>query len=122
MGRPTSLRTSSLAMLVLLGTVLSLPAPAAASDCCTAHAYPGCSDFMIELCVCGFDAYCCLSEWDNICAEEVESTGCGSCSGGNGGSGDCCAENGTPGCNNGAITSCVCDWDPFCCETLWDSI
>ena len=43
-----------------------------------------------------------------------------------GGSGDCCIDNGTPGCNDSACCETVCFVDPFCCDTagggFWDSI
>ena len=36
---------------------------------------------------------------------------------------DCCepaGSNGCPGCNDEDIETCVCDIDPFCCDTEWD--
>ena len=50
--------------------------------CCIANGTPGCEDAKIQGCVCAFDAYCCNVQWDSICADEVESLGCGSCGGG----------------------------------------
>ncbi|MHC5006859.1 MAG: hypothetical protein ACYTGF_05810, partial [Planctomycetota bacterium] len=38
------------------------------------------------------------------------------------GAGDCCASNGTPGCDDEDCCNLVCDLDPFCCETSWDGI
>ncbi len=38
------------------------------------------------------------------------------------GSGDCCADNGTPGCNESTCCEAVCSVDSFCCEKEWDSI
>ncbi|MEJ7729464.1 MAG: hypothetical protein WKG00_09625 [Polyangiaceae bacterium] len=38
-----------------------------------------------------------------------------------GGGGDCCMPNGSPGCNDVAIESCVCGADLFCCDTAWDA-
>jgi len=32
----------------------------------------------------------------------------------------CCTPGG-PGCSDGAVASCVCATDPFCCETEWDA-
>jgi len=38
------------------------------------------------------------------------------------GEGSCFVNNGTPGCSNQACCNTVCDVDPFCCNTSWDSI
>jgi hypothetical protein len=35
---------------------------------------------------------------------------------------DCCFANGTPGCDDAACEELVCQIDPFCCDTSWDSI
>ncbi|MEJ7735284.1 MAG: hypothetical protein WKG00_39625 [Polyangiaceae bacterium] len=49
--------------------------------CCVADIFPGCfDDLAIESCVCSDDDYCCTFEWDDLCVEEVESLGCGTCS------------------------------------------
>ena len=42
--------------------------------------------------------------------------------GGGGGDGDCCAPNGTPGCEDPGCTAAVCGADPFCCDVEWDQI
>lgn len=50
--------------------------------------------------------------------------GCGPscpCSGGGGGS-NCCAPNGGTGCDDPVCQDCVCEADPFCCDTEWDQI
>jgi hypothetical protein len=36
--------------------------------------------------------------------------------------GSCFAVQTNTGCNNPSITACVCDVDPFCCNTRWDGI
>ena len=38
------------------------------------------------------------------------------------GDGDCCTDNGDPGCENELGEDCVCAIDPYCCEVTWDSI
>jgi len=38
------------------------------------------------------------------------------------GGGDCCTDNGSPGCENNLGEDCVCDFDPYCCEGNWDAI
>jgi len=36
--------------------------------------------------------------------------------------GDCCADNGTPGCDDTECCQAVCAVDAFCCDIQWDSI
>jgi hypothetical protein len=56
-------------------------------------------------------------------------SGAGSCPTGPDGAcvpsaGDCCIDNGGPGCDSYDICNCVCAGagnDPFCCDTLWDN-
>lgn len=38
------------------------------------------------------------------------------------GEGDCCAPNGTPGCDNPDCCTSVCAADPYCCESVWDEL
>ena len=38
------------------------------------------------------------------------------------GTGDCCLDNETAGCDDQDIQDCVCALDPFCCTTSWDDI
>lgn len=45
--------------------------------------------------------------------------GRGTCEG-VGGEGDCCAANGTPGCDDKEIETCVCAADSVCCLEGWD--
>jgi len=39
-----------------------------------------------------------------------------------GAAGNCYISNGSPGCNNTACCSIVCQADPFCCNTNWDGL
>lgn len=49
-------------------------------NCCEATSQiAGCVDDTIEACVCAKDSFCCETSWDNLCAGEVESFGCGLC-------------------------------------------
>lgn len=50
-----------------------------ASNCCDAHGGLGCTDPEVEACVCGQDDYCCATEWDSLCVDEVATFGCGAC-------------------------------------------
>ncbi len=36
--------------------------------------------------------------------------------------GDCCTENGTPGCSDPTCSASVCMVDPFCCTDEWDAV
>ncbi|MCH8991517.1 MAG: hypothetical protein IIA44_07175, partial [Acidobacteria bacterium] len=38
------------------------------------------------------------------------------------GAGDCCIENGTPGCEDETCCNQICTADPFCCDVEWDDI
>jgi hypothetical protein len=51
------------------------------SPCCAPTGVPGCGDPFVEACICGkfADAFCCLVEWDAVCAAEVADFGCGPC-------------------------------------------
>jgi hypothetical protein len=38
------------------------------------------------------------------------------------GEGDCCEDNGTPGCDDAGVQACTCEIDAFCCATAWDDM
>ena len=48
-------------------------------DCCAVQAGPGCGEAGIQACVCAQDNYCCQTEWDQLCADEVVTFACGVC-------------------------------------------
>lgn len=48
--------------------------------------------------------------------------GCEGSSCPDGADGDCCVDNGTPGCDDPVCCALVCDIDPFCCDVGWDAI
>jgi hypothetical protein len=98
------------------------PLGPAATSCCSPQIEPGCDDPEIEECVCATDAFCCDSVWDDLCASEVESLGCGVCAPPDVPSPDCCTESTVPGCGDPSIESCVCEQDDYCCSTAWDAI
>ncbi|MCH9683505.1 MAG: hypothetical protein K0V04_18855 [Deltaproteobacteria bacterium] len=88
--------------------------------CCTPTQMPGCADDMaLEQCVCGEDPFCCDMQWDGKCVG-VAVNSCGAECGGNGGGGDCCMPNGSPGCDDAMTQDCVCMIDAFCCNQMWD--
>jgi hypothetical protein len=117
-------------------------AGAGVGDCCAPNGSVGCNDAAIQACVCAADSYCCDTDWDSLCVEQVDTEGCGMCGGGGGGGGtttgvtsvgtsgggggggmgDCCTPNGSPGCDDPGVESCVCAADAFCCGTEWDQL
>jgi len=48
------------------------PGEGIVSDCCIANGATGCDNDMCEMTVCDADAYCCDTEWDDICVGEAQ--------------------------------------------------
>ena len=88
-------------------------------SCCEAQATPGREDVTCQQIVCASDPFCCSNEWDQLCADAADQD-CVVCGGG--GTGNCCAANGTPGCDDTTCQQIVCASDPFCCSTAWDQL
>jgi hypothetical protein len=93
-------------------------------DCCGEHASTGCADMACCSTVCAADAFCCTVTWDAQCAASAFVSCADLCNppppscpfdGG-----DCCAANGTNGCDDVACCETVCAADPFCCDGGWD--
>ncbi len=53
---------------------------APAVGCCQAGC-PGCTDAVVEACVCAQAPSCCTNNWDELCVVLVEFLGCGTCDG-----------------------------------------
>lgn len=56
----------------------------AVDACCSTHQDAGCAPNWsreVESCVCALDSYCCNNAWDSLCVSEVDTFGCGTCSG-----------------------------------------
>lgn len=108
------------------GSVAGNACATATGDCCApTGGTPGCGD--LECCetVCGCDAFCCDTEWDEFCAGEgFQGSGCGAAvlceSCGGGGQSTCCIGHATPGCDDAECQADVCACDSFCCTTQWD--
>jgi len=85
--------------------------------CCADTDSPGCSaNLPCESCVCDADPYCCNFEWDYWCAAKAEAECNGAC-----GCGESCCQVDTPqGCLDQDCETCICDQDPYCCDTKWD--
>ncbi|MHC5110000.1 MAG: hypothetical protein ACYTHJ_08990, partial [Planctomycetota bacterium] len=56
--------------------------PIITHDCCEVSQSAGCSDSAIAACVCGFDPFCCQTQWDQICVDNVDKFACGTCQAG----------------------------------------
>ena len=67
-----------------------------------------CNDACLTVCGDGL----CDAELGENCADCSED--CGACKG------DCCENNGSIGCANIKIVSCVCAGNPGCCDVTWD--
>src|SRR5205085_4919526 len=70
--------------------------------------------------ICNADPFCCQTDWDMTCVNEVDQFCDGQCSGG-GCSHDECTQGGPleDGCSD-CVTD-VCNADGFCCGTDWDA-
>lgn len=80
---------------------------------------PGCDDPTCCNAICANDPLCCVVEWDEVCALREGSDcqlACGV------GAGDCFTGGGGAGCDDTDCCSTVCDVDPFCCASEWDSL
>ncbi len=93
-------------------------------SCTTAHAdnEPGCETATCCNRVCEVDTFCCDVTWDAFCASQAggfcNATGFPTC---NAQAGACDTEQVAPGCNDSECCNAVCESDPFCCITSWDS-
>lgn len=100
-----------------------------AGSCCDAKSTGGCADGACCESVCACDPHCCEVEWDADCAGlGHQSSGCGAeamcgcasvCGAIDGV--DCCVGGNTPGCSDRDCCERVCQCDPYCCETEWDT-
>jgi len=91
-----------------------------AGACTEGNGTAGCESTDCCNTVCMEDPYCCLNEWDDLCADE-EAEYCRSSCGD--GAGDCFATegNGSPGCESPDCCAEVCARDAYCCRTEWDT-
>ncbi|MHC4909594.1 MAG: hypothetical protein ACYTF9_07760, partial [Planctomycetota bacterium] len=92
-----------------------------AGNCCVDNGTPFCDDAACCEAVCAVDPFCCDTEWDGTCAGEADGL-CAGCFSACPGEGDCCVNNGTPGCDDAGCCKAVCAADAFCCDNNWDSI
>jgi len=108
----------------------------AEADCNSFGGAPGGADSNCDPNLCPQPEACCFS--DGSCSDllEADCTGAGGAPGGASTdcattdcpvetSGDCCFDNGTPGCEDPVCEESVCITDPFCCGDqggFWDSL
>lgn len=91
--------------MVYGSTVLSCGNPKA-GDCCSANGTPACSDEVCCEAVCAADAFCCDTQWDQICADSATfvcaACGAGGCKFGAGAEFEIeqCGEDLNGGCNS----------------------
>lgn len=71
--------------------------------------------------ICDDDPYCCETEWDEVCVNAVDDFCGGECVG-DGCSHDECSAGGALDSTCSDCATAVCDADPFCCETEWDTL
>lgn len=93
-------------------------------DCCTIGT-PGCQDKETSACVCALDAYCCETEWDELCTAIATVYCNAACPNipvcGSSTAGSCFVARNTPACADATCCRAVCDLDAYCCETEWDA-
>jgi hypothetical protein len=89
------------------------------TSCTPGGPLPNCGTPFSQAYMCQCDSFC-AGRGD--CCEDV----CPQCDGIDGvmcpdppGEGDCCAANGSPGCEVGACQNAVCQADPTCCDMEW---
>lgn len=110
-------------LLILLGVWGPCPRFAGCGPgggaCFAANGTPGCNEVSCCETVCAVMPDCCITEWDAACAAEAV-VACGQC--GEAGAGDCCAANGSVGCDDLTCCGDVCAADAFCCTVEWDAM
>jgi hypothetical protein len=89
------------------------------SGSCFALSEPACDDGACCTTVCAIDPACCKFTWDTFCISNavVECAGCGKP-----GAGSCFEVHLNVGCGSADCCTLTCSADPFCCESIWDSI
>jgi hypothetical protein len=119
-------------LLAAWGPCLGLPVNCSQpelGDCYVAHVGQGCSEPECCTAICALDNYCCINEWDSLCAG-LANVLVESCPGGthpncgNPRAGSCFVPNipATPGCDDTECCHAVCFVDQFCCQFAWDNL
>jgi len=92
------------------------------NDCLQFGEGPGCADANCCVAVCLIDPMCCDVQWDLSCAAQASvvcdiPAACGSDP-----AADCCSAHGSASCADPACCGAVCEFDPYCCDTVWDEL
>ena len=90
-----------------------------AGSCYESRPNPYCADESCCDTVCAADPFCCNSNWDQFCVNRAIEE-CPSCEN-PANTASCYAPHAGTYCNDSACCEVVCDLDPFCCSTQWDS-
>jgi hypothetical protein len=111
-----------------------LPLENCGNDVCDLEEGENCSN-CAEDCACEdptvcFQSDCCTPMCDGVeCGDDGCGGSCGDCDagefcleGGVCGPNDGCVITGEPTCGGCACEACVCEMDPYCCETAWDGV
>jgi hypothetical protein len=74
--------------------------------------------------VCAANAACCTTSWDSACVSAVLTVGNSvACATGSCAHALCTTGSKlTKGCDTGGVVTAICNADPYCCTTAWDSI
>lgn len=115
------------------GSTAQPATPTPGGDCCSSHDGPWCDVGPCASCVCGLDPLCCEVAWDVFCSDSAATECLASCSCPPLGpaetptprptpGGDCCGLHTGPGCSEASCQTCVCGYDPSCCDSEWDSV
>lgn len=90
-------------------------------DCCTVHESSGCNDAECCNVVCQAEPFCCFLGWGLDCISAADDLCGGICSVPSTcpGTGDCCTEHETAGCEDKACCERVCVADFNCCGGTW---
>ena len=88
-----------------------------AGPCEEVHDTPGCVRSLCCEAVCKFNPLCCEFSWDQACVDSEEEL----CDNFNCPSVGACDEfHASVGCENESCCGFLCDFDPFCCYSIWD--
>lgn len=94
-------------------------------SCCEVHSSVGCDDATCCDRICSTNGFegCCTNGWVINCVDLAD-TLCGTCAPPSvcPGSGDCCSEKETAGCETTKCCETVCAIDSFCCDEKWDAV
>lgn len=91
----------------------------ATGSCETSNTDPGCDDEACCQATCTIDPFCCLNQWDDLCADAA-GTACASFDVCDTSVDGCFTAHRDPGCNVPDCCLNVCVRDAFCCTTEWD--